>query len=68
MSCSEEGENGVYTTQNTGELCLVSVIRFDPSYAGNIFTGSRILVSDQQLSPFTVRGKFHHFSHLSGEN
>jgi hypothetical protein len=46
MSCSEEGENGVYTTENTGELCLVCIICFDPSYAWDVFTGSRILVLD----------------------
>jgi len=44
----------VYTTENTGELCLVSVIRFDPGYARNIFTGNRVLILDQQSSPFTV--------------
>jgi hypothetical protein len=46
MSCSEERKNGVYTTENAGQLCLVSVIRLDPGYTGDIFTGNRILVLD----------------------
>jgi hypothetical protein len=43
MSCSKEGENGVYTTKNTGQLCLVPVIRFDPGSTGDFFTGRRVL-------------------------
>jgi hypothetical protein len=46
MSCSEERENGVYTIEDAGQLCFVSVIRFDPGYAGDIFTSNRILVLD----------------------
>jgi hypothetical protein len=44
----------VDTTENTSQLCLIPVIRFDPGYAGNIFIGNRVLVLDQQSRPFTV--------------
>jgi hypothetical protein len=48
MASVNEGENGVYTTENVDQLLLISVIRLDPSNTWGVLGGSTILVLDQQ--------------------